>query len=125
MIRLMDGLPSNVVGLVAVGEVSSHDYESTVTPAIEKAVEAGDGLRVVYFLGDEFEGFAAEAAIDDMKMGMHNWSAFEKIALVTDLEAYRIMTKAFGFLMHGEVKVFSTDELDAAMFWASSSPEGA
>jgi len=84
-------------------------------------VVAGDaGLRVLYVLGADFEGYEAEAGLDDFKMGMHNWSAFEKIALVTDDSAYRTMTKAFGFLMHGQVKVFAADELGQAKEWIAA-----
>ena len=37
MIELIDGLPDGVVGLEAVGEVTSDDYELVATPAVERA----------------------------------------------------------------------------------------
>jgi hypothetical protein len=52
-------------------------------------------------------------------MGMHHWSEFERVALVTDNTGYRTMFKAFGFLVHGEVKVFNTAELGAAKDWVA------
>ena len=119
MIQMLDGLPDNVVGFRAVGKVSADDYEATINPAIENASESGDGLRVLYLLGADFDGFEVEAGLDDMKMGMRHWSQFEKIALVTDNGSYRTMTKAFGFLMHGEVKVFSVGALDEARSWVA------
>ena len=119
MIRVMDDLPENVVGFEAFGKVTADDYESVVLPAVDHARKSDGGLRVLYVLGDGFEGFEAEAALDDMKMGLHNWSAFERIAMVTDENSYRVMSKAFGFLMHGEVRVFPTSESSEAKTWVS------
>ena len=120
MIHLIDGLPDSVVGIEASGTVSSDDYEAVVIPAIDEARKSGDGLRVIYVMGDGFEKFEAEAALDDMKMGVHNWTAFEKIALVTDQSSYRVMVKAMGFLMHGEVRVFAAEDLDEAKSWVAA-----
>ena len=43
--------------------------------------------------------------------------AWERIAVVTDVDWIRTATKAFGFAMPGEVRVFSNAELGAARDW--------
>jgi hypothetical protein len=53
-------------------------------------------------------------------MGMKDWSEFERVALVTDHSAFRELVKLFGFLMPGEVKVYSMDERDDATTWVSA-----
>ena len=44
-------------------------------------------------------------------------AAWERIALVTDVEWIRVAVKAFGFAMPGEVRVFADVELGAAKAW--------
>ena len=39
MIELTEGLPDGIVGLEAVGEVSSEDYATVANPAVEHALE--------------------------------------------------------------------------------------
>lgn len=120
MIEMIEGLGEGVIGARAVGKVTADDYESTLIPAVEAALSTHDKIRMLYVLGSEFDGYDAEAALDDTRMGMHHWSDFERIAVVTDHGVYRTAIKGFGFLMPGEVKVFGVDELDAAEDWISS-----
>lgn len=40
--------------------------------------------------------------------------------MVTDVDWLRAVTKAFGFAMPGEVRVFSNAEMDAARDWLTS-----
>lgn len=121
MIEVVSGLPDNVVGLNAIGTVSADDYESVVIPAIEAASKDGQKARFLFVLGPGFDGYAAEAALDDAKMGMHHWSDFERVALVTDHGMYRSLVKAFGFLMPGKVKVFDVASLEEAKTWVADS----
>lgn len=120
MIELIEGLGPGVVGARAVGEVSADDYESTLIPAVDAALSVSDKIRMLYVLGADFEGYEAEAALDDARMGLHHWSDFERIAVVTDHGSYRTAIKGFGFLMPGEVRVYAVDELDAAKDWLTS-----
>lgn len=38
MIELMTGLPDNVLGLIAIGELTAEDYKTIVMPAVEEKV---------------------------------------------------------------------------------------
>ena len=120
MIELIEGLGTGVVGARAVGEITAEDYESTLIPAVDAALAVSERIRMLYVLGSEFEGYEAEAALDDARMGLQHWSDFERIAVVTDNGSYRTAIKGFGFLMPGEVRVYSVDELDAAKDWITS-----
>ena len=111
MIEVIPELPEGVLGLKASGTVTSDDYESTLIPAVN-GVTAGGRARVLLVFGEDFEGYDAEAALDDMKLGAHTWRDFEKIAFVTDHSAYRNLVRGFGFLMPGEVRVYSMNELE-------------
>lgn len=120
MIRLIDGLQDNVVGLEAVGEVSAGDYKDVLDPAVDAALASNDKIRLVYVLGEEFSGYTGGAMWEDTKIGMSHLSRFDKIALVTDHKAYTDAVKAFGWLMPGEVQTYGTAARGEAIAWVSS-----
>ena len=120
MIRLIDGLQSNVVGLEAVGEVSAGDYKDVLDPAVDAALESNETIRLVYVLGENFDGYTGGAMWEDARIGLSHLSRFDKIALVTDHKGYADAVKAFGWLMPGEVETFAVDARDAAIAWVSS-----
>jgi SpoIIAA-like len=119
MIQVIEGLPEGVLAYQASGKVTADDYESTLIPAVEAASAGDDKIRFLLVFGADFEGYAADAALDDAKMGMHHWGDFERIAFVTDHSVERAAVKGFGFLMPGKVKVFPLGELDAAKMWVA------
>lgn len=104
----------------ASGTVTADDYEKTLMPAVDEATAGGQKAKFLYVLGDDFEGYAADAALDDMKMGARTWGDFEKIAFVTDHSVYRNLVHGFGFLMPGEIKVFPMSEMESAKEWVAS-----
>jgi hypothetical protein len=120
MIRVLENLPENVLGVEAVGEVTGDDYEQVLMPAIRKKRDAGEKIRFVYVLGDEFEGWTFGALRDDAKLGVSDPRAWEKIAIVSDKDWLRHSVHALGWMVPGEVRVFGLDELAAAGEWASS-----
>jgi hypothetical protein len=120
MIRKIDGMPDDIIAVEAAGKVSAEDYESMMIPAVEAATQGDNKARMLLVFGAEFEGYEAEAGLDDARMGLHHWGDFERIAFVSDHGAQRTAVKGFGFLMPGLVKVFSLSELDEAKSWVVS-----
>lgn len=119
MIERIAELPENVLGFTAKGTVTAADYETVLVPAVEASLAQRPRVRLLYHLGSEFSGFEAGALWDDAKVGLRHLGAWERIALVTDVEWIRIATKALGFAMPGQVRVFSDGELAAAKAWLS------
>ena len=119
MIEPIEGLPDDVLGFEAKGEVTGEDYEQILVPAIEARVGQGGKLSLLYVLGTDFVGFSAAAMWDDTKVGMKHLSSWERIAVVTDHDAYRHMVRGFGFAIPADVRVFGTAELDDAKAWVS------
>ena len=117
MIRMIEGLPDNVVAVSGVGEVSSADYTSTLDPAIDAALEKYDKIRLLYVLGEEFTGYGDGAAWEDVKLGVTTFNSYERMAIVTDSESVRRTIKAFGWLIPGDVQVFHLDGIVAATVW--------
>lgn len=117
MIEVMKGLPDNVLGVHASGQVTGEDYEKVMIPAVEAKLRDHDKVRFLYQVGPEFTGFDAEAMWDDAKVGLKHMTRFDKIAMVTDVDWIARDLKAFGFLMPCEVKCFNSDQLAEAKKW--------
>jgi hypothetical protein len=56
MIELIEGLPEPVVRLRATGKVTQEDYHETVLPAVRAMLESRDRIRLLYVVGDDFDG---------------------------------------------------------------------
>jgi hypothetical protein len=117
MIKLLTDLPEGIIGIEAVGHVEADDYANVVEPAVRAALERSAKLRLLYVLGEGFEGYSAAASWEDAKLGIGHWSAWEKIAVVTDRGWIRDALRAFGWMFPGEVKVFAVGDQPAAAAW--------
>ncbi|MEO8281740.1 MAG: STAS/SEC14 domain-containing protein [Ideonella sp.] len=117
MIELIPDLPDNVVGIGASGQVSADDYETVLVPAVESRLERNDKLRLLYRLGPDFKGFTTAAMWDDLKLGAAHWKAWERIAVVTDVEWIGNTARAFGFAMPCPVRIFPLSAIAQATDW--------
>jgi len=115
MMKLLTNLPDHAVGVSALGQVDAKDHESVLMPAIDAALQRHHRVRVLYQLTPQFTGFTSGAMWDDCKLGLANWKAWERIAVVTGWVARA--TRMFAFLMPGLVKVFSNEEQPEAEKW--------
>lgn len=121
MLKLISDLPSNAVGIEAVGRVEAADYQQVLDPAAAEAMKANGKVRLLYVLGDAYDGYTAAAMWEDTKLGFHDLSAWERIAVVTDHTVMRDAIKVFGWLIPGEVRTYPTSELADARTWISES----
>lgn len=117
MIQLLEALPEHVVGLRAVGEVEDDDYRDVIIPAVEKALEGREKIRLLYVLGPEFDSYEGDAMWEDAKLGAHHMFDFERVAVVTDAKWIARGVKWFAFAIPGKVKVFPYDALDEGRAW--------
>ena len=107
----------NAIGFSANGEVTAEDYETVLIPAVEEILRHEEKIRFLYHLGPEFTGFTGGAMWDDAKVGLRHLGAWERIALVTDVEWLRKAAPLISITVPGEVKLFANTELAAAMRW--------
>ena len=68
MIQLLTDLPAGVVGIEAVGHVEAEDSTRVVEPAVREALDRSDKVRLLYVLGEQFEGYSAAASWADAKL---------------------------------------------------------
>jgi hypothetical protein len=119
MLRPLTDLPAGVIGFEAVGEVHADDYRDVLRPAIEAACADGGKVRLVYVLGPEFHGYTIGAGWEDTKMGTHHLTAFERTAVVTDVEWVEHLVGGFSWMVPGELRSFALADLAPAVQWVS------
>jgi hypothetical protein len=119
MLTPLEDLPDNVVGIEATGEVTTEDYKQTLLPAIERQREKYDKVRLLYVLGDQYDGYSGGALWEDEKLFDRHPFSWEKIAVATDATAIRGVIKMFGWMIPGAVKLFAADEVDEAKEWVT------
>ena len=117
MIEIIPDMPENVVAFRAKGKVTAKDYETVLVPAVEAAVIKHGKVRLLYHIGDEFSGIDAGAMWDDAKVGFKHITAWERIAVVSDVDWIGNVMRFFGFVIPGQVRVFSNDQYSEAEEW--------
>ena len=117
MLARIDGLPEGVIGLRVVGRLSADDYKTELEPAVNAVVADGRKVRLLLELGSAYDGIDPGAVAADLGFGSEHFRAFERMAVVTDIDWIRAGAGLFGPLMPGELKVYGTGELDAAKNW--------
>ncbi|GGB35964.1 hypothetical protein GCM10011316_05130 [Roseibium aquae] len=121
MIELISGTPEGTLEFKITGKVTNEDYDSVLTPAIEKALQEHERIKVLVQVGPGFEGYTLDAAWDDTKLGMRHWKGFERAALVTDVGWIKTSIKAFSFALPYPVQTFDLEDHDEARRWLSES----
>jgi hypothetical protein len=120
MIKKVTDLPDNVIGFSASGLVTAQDYETVIIPTVEAKLSDSKKIRLLYHLGSEFAGFEMGALWDDAKIGLQHLTEWERIAVVTDNDWLRSAIKVLGFIIPGQVRVFTNDQLAEAKAWLSA-----
>ncbi|MCE0523496.1 MAG: STAS/SEC14 domain-containing protein [Methylacidiphilales bacterium] len=117
--QMTKGMRENVVALTAHGKVSHQDYVKVVIPAVEEKIRTHTKVRLFFHLGEDFAGYTAEAIWDDTKIGIQHLTAFEKIAVVTNVAWVKETVRLFGFIVPCPVKIFSNEAIAAAAAWVN------
>jgi len=119
MIDPLEGLPPGVIGFDAVGEVEASDYTGVLVPAVGAAAEQGP-IRLVFVMGDRFDGYSTGAAWQDAKVGLEHHSKWRRMALVTDVGWVTHVARLFGWMIPGDFELFPLADRDAAITWAAA-----
>lgn len=119
MLKIMNDLPGNVLGISAEGKVTGEDYKTILIPAIEEKLKTHKKIRFLYYLGNNFTGFDFAAMLDDSMIGMKDLFKLEKCAMVSDHKMISIFVKFFGYMIPCEVRIFKETGLAKAKKWVS------
>jgi len=100
--------------------VSATDDRDVLDPAIEEGLKHHDKLRLLYVLGKGFGGYSSGALWEDAKLGMRQWHAWERVAVVTDRGWIHDSVKAFAWMIPARVRVFPVDRRDEGRDWVTA-----
>lgn len=117
MIERLTNFPSNVVAFICKGRVTRLDYDAVLVPAVQRAFQTHDKIRLDDETGPDFAGFDLGAAWEDLKVGIGHFTRWERVAVVTDVEWIKHSAHFFGFLMPVATRVFSAADTARARAW--------
>ncbi|MDN5924671.1 MAG: STAS/SEC14 domain-containing protein [Xanthomonadales bacterium] len=120
MIKLIDDLGVGALGFSATGMVTRADYEDILMPAVAAVIAVDSKVRLLYVLGEDFEGFESGAMWEDAVLGFRHALNWERIAVVSDVDWVGHAVRAMHWLMPGQVRLFSNAEQATARDWIST-----
>ena len=109
MIHVLQDLPDNAIGIEAEGKVTKEDYEGTIKPLIVEKQRAQDKVRLLYVLGDEFEGYTPVRSGRTLRW-RSNGRALGTQGRGERPEWIRKSLSLFSWMVPGELKVYHTGE---------------
>jgi hypothetical protein len=120
MVEVIADMPPGTLGFRVAGRLTREDYVEVLVPPLREAVEAGERLRVLYAIGPELHMEPA-AVWEDLKLeidlGIKHRDAWERIAVVTDLDWLWRAFELFSWMVPGEMRLFHESELEQAKAW--------
>jgi len=120
MIEKMTGLPSNVIGFTASGEVDMKDSHDIIFPEVSKQVDTADKLNYVFLIDTPLNDFTAGAWISDAWLGLKEAARWRRVAIVSDVEKIRHFTDKASKWVPGEYKGIPVAALKEAIAWAGA-----
>ena len=122
MVELMQDMPPGMLGFRVNGRITSEDYADVLVPELNRAIDGGGGVRAMYVIED-LDAIEPSALWADTKLGfdlvVRHHDAFERNAIVTDIDWMARATQAFGWMIPGEARVFPLTELEQAKAWVA------
>jgi len=117
MLTEITGLPDNIFGVRATGEVDSDDLKNVLLPGLKRTAEKFGEIRYLLVLDTDVKNFTAGAWIQDAKAGLQNFTKWRKIAIVTSEKGVEWFTDIFTVATPGSSKGFKPEELEKAKEW--------
>jgi hypothetical protein len=121
----LDGVPTGIQALEAVGTVTADDYERIFAPLVNHANQTGSRMRLLYQFGPGFQRITPGALWADTRLGLGYVRLLDGCAIVSDIGWIRTPARAIGSWMPCPVRVYGNDERADAVAWLASLPESA
>jgi hypothetical protein len=82
MLELMTDGDDDVLAVRARGVLTEEDYQDVLVPHLNRAVEAGGRIRVLFLIDETFRGWNARAAWRNTCLDLRHRRNFDKVAIV-------------------------------------------
>jgi hypothetical protein len=120
MLQFIKDLPDNVVGIRATGEVDKEDYERVLIPRIDELAKRQGEINYLLVLETDVQNFSAAAWWQDFKLGLKNFTKWNKVAIVTDQTTVEWLTDKASHFIPGKSRGYKLSELNDAIDWVSN-----
>lgn len=120
MLTEITGLPENIFGVRATGEVDSDDLKNVLLPGLKRTADRFDEIRYLLVLETDVKNFTAGAWVQDAKAGLQNFTKWKKIAVVSAEKGVEWFTDIFTVATPGSSKGFKPEEIEDAKTWLSA-----
>ncbi|WP_114938618.1 STAS/SEC14 domain-containing protein [Mucilaginibacter endophyticus] len=123
MLQIINNLPAHVVGIRATGEVTRQDMETVLLPTIDELVRREGKINYLLVLDTNVQNFTLAAWWNDLKLGLKNFSKWNRIAIVSEQKGVEWFTDLFRLMIPGKSKGFTHQQLDGAVLWVSETDD--
>jgi hypothetical protein len=123
MLQFIKDLEPHVVGIHAIGEVTKEDIENVLILRIDELAKRQGEINYLLVLETDVQNWTAGAWWNDIKVGLKNFTKWNKIAVVSDQKAVEWFSNAFKFFIPGKSKGFALNQLDEAVAWVTAKEE--
>ncbi len=116
MLRIIEGLPPDTIGVSATGTITPKEYREIFIPVLKKRAPHISAAKLLFVTDGDFRGFAPKAAWPDAE-AVRIHAHVTRAAIVTALPWLRSAAGILSPLFSGGIKTFSPADLPAAMQW--------
>lgn len=119
MLEHMNYLPSHVLGMHAVGNVTIKDYTKALLPLLKEQVKKNGRINLLLVLETNIQNFTAGAWCGNVEIGLKYFLRWNKLAIVTDQKNIREFSHLFKYILPGKYRGYPLEELDEAVKWVA------
>jgi hypothetical protein len=120
MLEVLPDSKGNILFLRAVSKLTDKDYKEVLIPRLESIFKQYGKARLLLDMGDDFQGWDAEALWDDARFGLAHRNDFEKMGVIGGPKWVEWGLKIGALIMSGEIRPFSASQRSEALRWIES-----
>jgi universal stress protein A len=121
MFEILPVNDKDILAFKATGKLTDADYKQFL-PMLEEMIRNA-GRVSLYIEMQDFEGWEAKAAWDDLRFGLQHDDDFKRIAIIGDKSWQHAAIGFVNFFSHIEMRFFDDSESEAAWDWLREKPQ--
>ena len=126
MVKVIAVSEPDILGFGISGRLTRADYEEILLPAVQDRIASGEPIRILAVIED-FHGVEPGALLQDLmavaKLGSRQRVITLRFAVVSDTDWVRRAIALFGWLVPGEIRMFTTIQRADAETWLATAGE--
>jgi hypothetical protein len=123
LVRVIPASRPGMLAFVISGRLTRADYHEVLLPPVHATITRGEQLRMLAVIED-FHGLEPGALLGDLKAAMRLGSGQRTLAsffaVVTDVDWIRRGISVFGWMVPGEIRLFTSARRTDAETWLAT-----